>query len=160
VHSAHAQTAVPVTRPRACGRRRQNPARRTHVGSWVGTSCDGHFGASCTRRHRTDKYLDTVLANQTARKASPPIIPKVAVARWRIARVIIFLTVILTCVTSQRSRSAITNDVSSAVRRIAKCGVGNLRPSCDYRHSGGCAPVVAHTKVTLIRKATRTYKLQ
>jgi len=30
------------------------------------------------RRHCIDKYLDTAIANQTARKASPPIIPKVA----------------------------------------------------------------------------------
>jgi len=26
----------------------------------------------------------------------------------------------------------------SARRRIAKCGMRNLRPSCDYQHSGGC----------------------
>ena len=25
-------------------------------------------------------------------------------------------------------------DVSSAARRIAKCGMRNLRPSCDYHH--------------------------
>jgi len=34
----------------------------------------------------------TLLANETARKASPPVIPKVAIARWRTARVIISLT--------------------------------------------------------------------
>ena len=39
-----------------------------------------------------DKYLDIFLANQTARNASPPIIPKVALARRRTARVIISLT--------------------------------------------------------------------
>ena len=39
-------------------------------------------------RHRIDKYLGSLLANLTARKASPPIIPKVAVARWRTAGVI------------------------------------------------------------------------
>jgi len=33
----------------------------------------------------------TLLANQTAQKASPPIIPKVAIARWQTARVIISL---------------------------------------------------------------------
>ena len=39
---------------------------------------------------------------------------------------------------SQQSRSsAIANDVSSAVRRIAKCGMWNSRPSCDCHHSGG-----------------------
>ena len=43
-------------------------------------------------RHRIYKYLGSLLANLTARKASPPIIPKVAVARWRTAGVIISLT--------------------------------------------------------------------
>ena len=39
---------------------------------------------------RTDKYLeDTLFANQTAQ--SPPIIPRVAIARWRTAPVIISL---------------------------------------------------------------------
>ena len=28
------------------------------------------------RRHRIDKYLHTILANQTARKAMPPVIAK------------------------------------------------------------------------------------
>jgi len=39
--------------------------------------------------HGIDKYLDTLLANQTAGKASPPIIPKVTMGRWRTTRVII-----------------------------------------------------------------------
>ena len=34
------------------------------------------------------RYLDTLLAYQTARKASPPIIHKVAIAKWRTTRVI------------------------------------------------------------------------
>jgi len=38
-----------------------------------------------------DKYLDTVLASQTARMASPPIIPEVAIARWLTAGGIISL---------------------------------------------------------------------
>ena len=39
---------------------------------------------------------------------------------------------------SQRSRSSATaNDVSSAIRRIAKCGMRNLQPSCDYHQSSG-----------------------
>ena len=37
-------------------------------------------------------YFFTLLANETVWKASPPVIPKVAVARWRTARVIISLT--------------------------------------------------------------------
>jgi len=36
-------------------------------------------------RHRTDKYLDTLLADKTAQKASPAIIPKVAIGRWQTA---------------------------------------------------------------------------
>ena len=46
----------------------------------------------------TDKYayLDTLLADVTVRKASPTIIHKVAIARWRAARVISSLT----CLTS------------------------------------------------------------
>jgi len=37
---------------------------------------------------------------------------------------------------SQRSRSSpIANDVSSAVRRIVKCGMRNARPCCNYHHS-------------------------
>jgi len=93
-------------------------------------SCDGP-----DHRHRIDKYLDTLLADQTARKASPPIIPKVAIARWGTARVIISL---IPPNQSQRSRSsAIASDVSSAVRRIAKCDMRNPRPSCDYHHSPG-----------------------
>ena len=68
-------------------------------------SCDGP-----DHRHRIDKYLDTLLADQTARKASPPIIPILPNQL-------------------QRSRSPATaNDVSSAVRRIAKRGMQNLRP--------------------------------
>ena len=51
---------------------------------------------------------------------SPPIIPKVAVARWRSSPVAINL-----------------NSHSKAVRRIAKCGMQNVRPSCDYHHIGG-----------------------
>ena len=43
------------------------------------------------RRHRTDEYLDTLYANQTARKVSAPIIPKVAIARWQTALDIISL---------------------------------------------------------------------
>ena len=41
-----------------------------------------------------DNYLDALLANQTARKALPPISQKVAIviARWQTARVIISLT--------------------------------------------------------------------
>jgi len=77
------------------------------------------------RRNRIEKYPDTLPANQTARKALPPIIPKVAVARWRTARVIVSLIL-------RSSSSAIANDVSSAVHRIVKCGMRNLRPSCDY----------------------------
>ena len=51
---------------------------------------------------------------------SPPIIPKVTIARWRTAQVIINLTLLNQ---SQRSRSsAAANDVSSAVCSIAKCG--------------------------------------
>jgi len=42
-----------------------------------------------TRRRRIDRHLYTLLAYQTA---TPPIILKVAVARWRTARVIISLT--------------------------------------------------------------------
>ena len=42
-----------------------------------------------TRRHGVDRHLYTLLAVQTA---APPIILKVAVARWRTARVIISLT--------------------------------------------------------------------
>jgi len=39
---------------------------------------------------------------------------------------------------SQQSRSsAMANDMSSAVRRTAKCGMQNLQPSCNYHHSGG-----------------------
>jgi len=34
---------------------------------------------------------DNLLANETARKASPPVIPKVAIARWLTAQVIISL---------------------------------------------------------------------
>jgi len=50
---------------------------------------------------------------------------KVAIAGWRTARVIISLT---SPNQSQRSRSSATaNDVSSEVRRIAKCGMRNLR---------------------------------
>ena len=86
------------------------------------------WAASCLHhRHGIDKYLDTLLANQTTRKASPPIIPKVAVARWRTARVIFSL---ILPDQSQRSRSStIANGVSSAVRRIAKCGMQNTQPS-------------------------------
>ena len=67
--------------------------------------------------------------------SSPPIILKVAIARWRTARVIISL---ILPNQSQRSRSsAIANDMSSAVCRIAKYGMQNLRPSCDYHCSSG-----------------------
>jgi len=86
-------------------------------------------------RHRIDKYPDIQLNNQTTRKTSPPIILKVAIARWRTARVIISL---ILPNQSQRSRSsAIANDMSSAVCRIAKYGMQNLRPSCDYHCSSG-----------------------
>jgi len=47
-------------------------------------------------RNRRDTYLDTLLANQTARKASPPIIPKIAITRWRTARVIVEINAVLT----------------------------------------------------------------
>ena len=42
-------------------------------------------------RHKSDKYLisNNVLANQAARKVSPVIIPKVAIAKWQITWVII-----------------------------------------------------------------------
>jgi len=84
-------------------------------------------------RHTIDKYLDALLADQTARKASPAIIPEVAIARWRSVRVIISL---ILPNQSQRNRSSATaNDVSSAVRRIAKRGMRKLRPSRDY-HRG------------------------
>ena len=87
-----------------------------------------HKRCGCSyHRYRIDKYLDTLLANQTTRKASPPIIPKVAIARWRTARVIFSL---ILPDQSQRSRSStIANGVSSAVRRIAKCGMQNTQPS-------------------------------
>jgi len=63
------------------------------------------------------------------------IIPKVAIAKWRTARVIISL---MLPNQSQRSRwSSMANEVLSAVRKIAKCGMRNLRPSCDYHGSGG-----------------------
>ena len=42
-------------------------------------------------RHGIDKYPDTLLVSQK-RKVSPPIIPKVAIARWWTAPVIISLT--------------------------------------------------------------------
>ena len=94
-------------------------------------SRDKRFGYD--HRHTIDKYLDALLAEQTARKALPPIIPKVAAARWRSVRVIISL---ILPNQSQRNRSlAITDDVSSAARRIAKCVMRKLRPSRDY-HRG------------------------
>jgi len=74
----------------------------------------------CNNRHRIDKYLDTLPTNQTARKASSPIIPKVAITRRQTARVIISL--ILPNQSQQRRLSVTANDVSSAVHRIAKCG--------------------------------------
>jgi len=43
------------------------------------------------RRHRIDNYLDTLLANQTARKVTPLTIDKKVSARWKTARVIISL---------------------------------------------------------------------
>jgi len=96
--------------------------------SW---SRDKRFGYD--HRHTIDKYLDALLADQTARKASPAIIPEVAIARWRSVRVTISL---ILPNQSQRTRSlAITNDMSSAARRIAKCGMRKLRPSRDY-HRG------------------------
>jgi len=45
---------------------RRTGVERTARYGWVG---------GC-HRHRIDKYLDTLLANQTARKASPPSIAK------------------------------------------------------------------------------------
>ena len=83
------------------------------------------------------RYLYTLLANQTAQNASPPIIPKVTVARWRTAWVIISL--ILPNQSQPSGLFAIANDVSSAVHRIVKCNMRNLWPSCDYQHSGGFA---------------------
>jgi len=38
-------------------------------------------------RHRIDKYLDTLLANQPSRTVKPPIAAKICAARWRTARV-------------------------------------------------------------------------
>ena len=40
-------------------------------------------------RHTVDKYLDTLLASQTARKAMPQTTDKGVSARWRTAQVII-----------------------------------------------------------------------
>ena len=37
------------------------------------------------------------------------------------------------------------NDVSSAVHRIAKCGMRNMRSSRDYHHSGGFGFVYGDT---------------
>jgi len=71
-------------------------------------------------RHRIDKYLDTLLASQTARKASKPIISKIAIARWRTAPVIISTFLPLPNQSQRGRSSAIANAVSSAVRRIAK----------------------------------------
>jgi len=88
-----------------------------------------------TRRRRIDKYLDTVLADQTAQKALPLIIPKVAVARWWTAQV--FISLILSNWSLRRRSSAIANYVSYAVCRIAKCSMRDQRPSCNYHHGCG-----------------------
>ena len=39
-------------------------------------ACQKNRRLRATHRHRIDKYLDTLLANQTARKALPPTIAK------------------------------------------------------------------------------------
>jgi len=57
---------------------------------------DGHVSGHrvgpqliCTHRHGIDKYLDTLLASQTAQKALHRPLPKRVIARWRTVRVII-----------------------------------------------------------------------
>jgi len=67
------------------------------------------------RRHRIDKYLDTLLAMQTARKALHRPLPEVVIARWRTAQVIISLFL-----PNQSQRSSFTViSYAKAGRRIS-----------------------------------------
>ena len=61
------------------------------------------------RRHNKYLHVDTLLANQTARNTSPPIIPKVAIAtRRRTARVIISLTFLTSYSEADRRQKPMT----------------------------------------------------
>ena len=54
-------------------------------------SLTASLNCSTNHIHRIDKYLDTLLANQTAQKALHRPLPEVVIAKWRTARVIISL---------------------------------------------------------------------
>ena len=82
---------------------------------------DGHVSGHrvgpqliCTHRHGIDKYLDTLLASQTAQKALHRPLPKRVIARWRTVRVIIS---IFLPNQSQRSSFAVIGYAKAGCRR-------------------------------------------